>query len=123
MVFEYLHKVSLFEIGSYLDRYLDDHSTVPKSPTPLTYPLEAHLNFLLCADMTHGRTLQKTLDRYLPALAAETLYDIVHDQLLLDVRPYMTLEDNESVIEVRVHRNYDATIVVHEYDGAHAAAL
>lgn len=120
MVFEYIHRISLFEVGSYLRRYLDDHATVPLGIGAMNYTLEAHANFLLCTDMSCSQALRRSLHRYLPTHLAETLMDDIHDQLLAEIRPFMNLDENEEVVEVRVKSNYDATIVVHELDGAHA---
>jgi hypothetical protein len=120
MVFEYVHRISLYEIGSYVRHYLDEHGTIPMNGRPMNYLLEMHLNLLLCNDLSYLDAMRRKLHQYLSPHHADTLTDLVHDMLLYDTRHYLTLDEGETVIEVSVKSNYDAVVVVHERDGAHA---
>lgn len=120
MVFEYIHRISLFEVGCYLRSYLDDHATEPLSSAPMNYTLQTYLNFLVCIDSSEAHVLKRTLSRYLPPEKVDHLTDLLHDMILVEVRPYLNMDEGEQVVDVCVKPNYDATIVVHELDGAHA---
>lgn len=123
MIFEHVHFITLYEVGKYLGIYLDENATVPLSSRPTNYLLESHLKFLLGTDASCGRILQRKLYEYLPVDKAEFIIDFVHDMLISEVRAFINLDENEIVMEVNVKPNYDAEIVVHELDGAHAVNL
>lgn len=122
MVYEYTHRVSFFEIGAYLHRYIDDHATAATSNAPINWSIEAHARLLLMNDHSMAGTLRRTLARSLPPAHAEYLCDTVHDLMLMELRPFLGMDDDTSVTEIHVKPNYDVTITVIEVDGANAMA-
>lgn len=120
MVYEYHHRLRLFEIGSYLTHYVDDHATVPFAGT-LHGTLESHLRYVLMSDPSHAGALKTRLHSLLTPDHADPLVDSVHDMLLAEIRPYLSLDEGESVVEVRMKPNYDVELVIEELDGAHLA--
>lgn len=122
MVYEYQHRISLFEVGAYLHRYIDDHATAPTNNAPINWSLEAHIKLLLMNEQQYVGRLRETLARVLPSEHAEYLTDTVHDLLVFHLRPFLALEEEETVVDAVVKTNYDAIIHVTEVDGCNAVA-
>jgi hypothetical protein len=118
MVYEYRHQLKLYEVGSYLIDYLDEYAIVPFAGT-IHNSLESYVRFLLMNDYHQASQLKATLTRLLPPECVEPLADTIHDLLLSQLRPFLNLDEGESVVSVRVQRNYDIEVIVEELDGAH----
>lgn len=112
----YRYRLNLYDVTHYLDQCLEtaSASAMALAVTEAAPMIDAHLRLLLLNENWPTNDIRKVLLEHLPSEIADPIAETVHDMLLMEVRPYLTLDDDQEVIEVRVFANTDAEVVVRD---------
>lgn len=123
------HQVHLINLSMTLGRLkflIDEHCTHADAATlEPEMMLQRYLKYLLMGEMVPNHRIRDRLavlmprDKYKRVLLeslelAQQIEEEIHDDLLNHVRPFLSLDESEKVVELMVMPNGDAQIVVEE---------
>ena len=112
----YRYRLSLYDVAHYFQSELDEASTRTVSVMVLDprSMIEGHLRLLLLNELYEENDLRLGLREHLPSEVADPIGDGVHDMILMEIRPYLSLDDDQEVTAVTMFANYDVEVLVHE---------
>lgn len=111
----YICLISIRDTLTHLKWLLDEVGEHPDLATlDPTRLIERHLRMLLMNEFFADTHIRTVLMKYLPIDQVTLIEETLHDRLLYDVRQYMNMDEDVSVVEVTCKYDGDLYIVIEE---------